>query len=295
MTLLASMDEDGFCQFASIGNIAQAAIVTRQEASEAISTLETPDPDSSDPDNEGRRIQRVPGGWMVLNAAKYRELAKREQAKEQTRERVRKFRSGDGKVTGGDIPVTPCNASVTRRNADETSGNEKVTLSEAYTYTEAKNQNLSLATLTEKHGHIPLAGPVYDNYPRHEGRAAAIKTITKKIKSLARQGWVEFVDRHGQLTRVPIENEVAAAAFLQESALEFGRSPAGMKGEFVPHPATWFNQERFTDDRQQWYRENSNGNSHKSERAARARAIAEQLANETDGETEQAIPEHPRR
>jgi len=92
ITLLAAMDEDGFCQFAGIKNLAMRAVISVEEAKSAVSLLESPDPDSSDPDHEGRRIERVPGGWMVLNAKKYSELAKREHMKEQTRERVRQFR-----------------------------------------------------------------------------------------------------------------------------------------------------------------------------------------------------------
>ena len=68
LTLIAAMDETGFVQFASIGNLAHRALVSREDAEAAVKTLESPDPDSSDPDNEGRRIQKVPGGWMVLNA-----------------------------------------------------------------------------------------------------------------------------------------------------------------------------------------------------------------------------------
>lgn len=92
LTLIASMDEDGFCAFASIRNVAQRAIVSHAEATRAIRILQSPDKDSSDPDHDGKRIERVPGGWMVLNSKKYRDIATRERAKMLTRERVRKYR-----------------------------------------------------------------------------------------------------------------------------------------------------------------------------------------------------------
>lgn len=118
-TFLATMDEDGFCQFATVRNVAQRAVVTLEEADTAIKVLESPDAESSDPDHEGRRIERVPGGWMVLNALKYRDLATREHSKFQTRERVRKFRqkyAGNASSNSGNDG-----------NADVTQSNENVT------------------------------------------------------------------------------------------------------------------------------------------------------------------------
>lgn len=92
LTFLAVMDEDGFVCLASVDNVANRARVSMAKARTAIERLESPDPESSDPDNEGRRIERVPGGWLVLNAPKYRELVTRVVVREQTKERVRRFR-----------------------------------------------------------------------------------------------------------------------------------------------------------------------------------------------------------
>lgn len=114
MTLLAAQDEDGFCQFASVANLAHRARVSLEEGKAACACLESPDDNSSDPDNEGRRIERVAGGWIVLNGPKYRDLVTREAAKEKTRVRVARFRAkrdgGNGEVTAGNEPVTPSEA-----------------------------------------------------------------------------------------------------------------------------------------------------------------------------------------
>jgi hypothetical protein len=85
------MDQDGFCEFASIANLAHRARIDLNDTEEAVKTLEGPDKLSPD-EHEGRRIERVPGGWMVLNAGKYRDLATREMAREKTRLRVAAFR-----------------------------------------------------------------------------------------------------------------------------------------------------------------------------------------------------------
>ncbi len=110
MTLLAAMDQDGFAQFASLRNLAHRALISDEDATVAIARLESPDPDSSDPDNEGRRVERVAGGWMVLNSGKYRDIVTAEIGRQRTRERVRKHRLN---VTIGNAPVTDANDPVT--------------------------------------------------------------------------------------------------------------------------------------------------------------------------------------
>lgn len=135
LTFLAAMDEDGFCQFASVPNLAHRARVTLEEAAEAVRCLESPDPHSSDPDNDGRRIEKVPGGWMILNAQKYRDLVTRTISREQTRLRVAKHRT----AKKGNAPVTACNAPVTQ-------GNGSVTQSETKTKTKAETETDIRAT-----------------------------------------------------------------------------------------------------------------------------------------------------
>lgn len=107
LTLIAAMDEHGFCQFASVANLAHRARVSLQEADEAIACLEGPDSNSSDPEHDGRRIERIPGGWIVLNAKKHRDMVTRAVIQEQTRARVQRFR--DKKRTGNAL-VTPSEA-----------------------------------------------------------------------------------------------------------------------------------------------------------------------------------------
>jgi hypothetical protein len=96
ITLLAAMDEDGFCNFAAMGNLARTAGLTLKETREAVKILESPDDESSDPSNEGRRIERIPGGWIVLNAPKYREMVTRAVIKEGNRLRMQEYRKTKG-------------------------------------------------------------------------------------------------------------------------------------------------------------------------------------------------------
>lgn len=74
ITLLASMDSEGMCHFAAIENLARRARVYPYLAKKAVAILEAPDLKSSGDGNAGRRIEKVQGGWVVLNAKKYREI-----------------------------------------------------------------------------------------------------------------------------------------------------------------------------------------------------------------------------
>lgn len=116
LTCIAAMDEDGFCQFASVANLAHRANVSLESATRAVETLEQPDANSSDPEFEGRRIERVPGGWMVLNAEKYRDIVTRAVSRERTRARVSRYRSRQ-KQAPSYAHVTTTNDSVTQSEA----------------------------------------------------------------------------------------------------------------------------------------------------------------------------------
>lgn len=110
ITLLASMDEDGVAHFATPKNVAAVAQVTLEEAEAALRVLEAPDPHSSNPDHEGRRTERIPGGWLVLNAKAYRSLQRRTDSREAHAARMRRYRDRrrDQPVTAArDGSVTP--------------------------------------------------------------------------------------------------------------------------------------------------------------------------------------------
>lgn len=93
ITLLASMDEDGFCKFGSVRNLAIRAGVPLPETVKAVTILESPDEFSQGQENEGRRIERISGGWIVLNAGKYREMATRQMLRESNRIRMQQYRA----------------------------------------------------------------------------------------------------------------------------------------------------------------------------------------------------------
>jgi hypothetical protein len=77
-----------------------------------IEILESTDPYSRTPDNEGRRIERIdehrPWGWVIVNHSKYKALVDSDTVRAQTRERVRKHREKK-KCNGKSVTVTQCN------------------------------------------------------------------------------------------------------------------------------------------------------------------------------------------
>ena len=81
---------------------------------------------------------------------------------------------------------------------------------------------------------------IYVTYPRRIGKGAAIKAIEKAIHRLM----------NGE-TGMKLSYEQAVFGLLR-AVSEFSRSPAGHKGQYTPHPSTWFNQLRYLDDPKEW-------------------------------------------
>lgn len=178
LTFLAAMDEDGYCQFASIPNLAHRARVSLEEATEAVRCLESPDPHSSDPDNAGRRIERVPGGWIILNSPKYKELVTRAISREQTRLRVAKHRTAKKSCNADE---TPCNACVTHAN-------DLVTPSEtgATTGTETKTYPIATGRLAPDAFEKDLEGGKPERPPPVDLAGIAWGSVVAKAEKAAR-------------------------------------------------------------------------------------------------------------
>ncbi len=91
ITLLAMADQDGMVR-STAGGIARNAIIDLDTVKRALATFESPDPDSRTPDHDGRRLAKVPGGWLVLNYERYRDENNADERKERQRERQARYR-----------------------------------------------------------------------------------------------------------------------------------------------------------------------------------------------------------
>ena len=98
ITLLALCDADG-CVYGSRMGLERVAMIDQDACKERDpwAVLLGPDYDSSDkmraPENEGRRIEEIPGGFRLLNFAYYRGLRNDDDRREQNRLAQERFRN----------------------------------------------------------------------------------------------------------------------------------------------------------------------------------------------------------
>lgn len=92
ITLLALSDQHGEVA-GSVPGIAQIAGVDLEAARRAFEVLSAPDPDSRCEDHEGRRIEKIDGGWGLLNHRRYRDMASKADRRARDAERKRRERA----------------------------------------------------------------------------------------------------------------------------------------------------------------------------------------------------------
>lgn len=95
---LLMADPEGYVVGTAPG-VAQQAGVTIEQARAAIALLESPDPDSSSPELEGRRIIKVERGWHIVNFVAHRERAKQESEKARKRAWAQQQRDATRQLT----------------------------------------------------------------------------------------------------------------------------------------------------------------------------------------------------
>lgn len=115
VTMLAVANKHGEVH-AAIPGLAQIAGLTVEVVESSIEKFLAPDKYSRTPDDEGRRIEAIEGGWLLLNHAKYRAMASKDEEKTASAKRQQAFRARqkrNGKVTNSNGSVTVCNDAVT--------------------------------------------------------------------------------------------------------------------------------------------------------------------------------------
>jgi hypothetical protein len=78
---------------------------------------------------------------------------------------------------------------------------------------------------------------IYAAYPLKRGKGAALPKIRAALKA---------VSARSEIT------PAGAAAWLLERTTAFAESPKGRSGEYIPNPATWYNQARYDDEPAAW-------------------------------------------
>ena len=72
---------------------------------------------------------------------------------------------------------------------------------------------------------------LYKAYPRKVARGAALNAIKKALMSKDSIGFDALMD----------------------AVQEYAKAKKGQDRQYIPHPSTWFNQERWDDDRDEWW------------------------------------------
>ena len=110
ITLLLLADQNGFvCAAASA--IAREAGIPAEVARRALYLFQSPDDESRTPDNEGKRVEKVDGGYQVLNYEKYRE---RDYTNAERQKRFRDSKKSNVTTVTEPLPVTARNTSRSR-------------------------------------------------------------------------------------------------------------------------------------------------------------------------------------
>ncbi len=92
LTLLALADQDGMVRAAMPG-IAHRARINEELTAKALAIFEAPDVNSRSTAHEGRRIERVDGGYLILNYIARRGIRNEEERREYMKDWMRKKRA----------------------------------------------------------------------------------------------------------------------------------------------------------------------------------------------------------
>lgn len=76
----------------SVGGLAHLARLTKEDCEKSLEKLCSPDPDSADKTNEGRRVQAIERGWLILNYSKHRERGRHIERAEYLAKKQREYR-----------------------------------------------------------------------------------------------------------------------------------------------------------------------------------------------------------
>lgn len=118
ITLLAKCDKEGFVRMSRPG-LQRAANVPEASVDEALRLFEAADPHSRTTEHEGKRIVTVPGGWHILNYAKYRARVSGETTKEYWARKQKEYRQGQS------LTSQPASASASASDSNELRGKKE--------------------------------------------------------------------------------------------------------------------------------------------------------------------------
>lgn len=217
ITMLAISDQHGEVH-ASIPGLARIAGLSVEDCEMALGKFLSPDEYSRTKDFEGKRIAEIPGGWELLNHAKYRRIASKIDKDESNAARQARHREREKERNAS---VTHSNASVTHEMDKQKQKQDTNTEAEAST-PKAPNRRKRVTRVALE---CEAFKEFWSAYPRKEAPANAEKA------------WVN----NGCAALLPkILVAIRAAKITDQWTRESGR--------WIPHPATWLNRRSWEDE-----------------------------------------------
>ncbi len=255
ITLIAAMDQNGYAQFACIENLAARARVSTDATRQAIATFQEPDPFDPTQPFEGRRIERMEGGWLILNAEKYRNLVTRAVANEQARIRMKKHRDRNA-VTQQLRSVTP-----------SVSVSVSVSESESESDTRVRGENIRVPLSPTKSPEVPLS----DSESPEDGRRGLPRASRSTATRLSAD-WTLTQERSDYAKAQAID---PLRAF--ENFLDYWTAASGAKARKHDWDATW----------RMWCRREASQPAKTYRRVSMAKSVAQLEQEERDAEQRQ--------
>jgi len=218
--MLATSDKNGEVQ-ASIPGLARIAGVSIENCEKAIRVFMSPDKHSRTKDDEGRRIIEIDGGWALLNHAKYRAMASKEDAQQSNAERQRRFQERKLRNAKPNAEVTANNATVTDANAEVTQDKD---IADTYSNTYPLKEDRE-STESSKDASLSLSVKIFEAWNEMAKKAnlpQCIAVSDKRKKSLEVRLKDAFFAQHWS----------AALAKIPASPFLAGCSERGWKASF---------------------------------------------------------------
>lgn len=110
---------------AAIPGLARAANVTVKEAEKAIELFMSPDKWSRTQDHHGKRLEKIDGGWRLLNFEHYRSLMSAEERKEYKRRKEQERRDRKKSMNVHDCPRVDKNGQISAEAEAEAEAEKK--------------------------------------------------------------------------------------------------------------------------------------------------------------------------
>ena len=218
----------------------------------AIQKLEGSDAYSRSRNNDGRRIELIdperPWGWVIINYDKYRQIRKADDRRVYMQQLMQKKREKVDRVSTLLAPVSnplaPVSFPLAMLAKGEVEGEVEVEVdahsskSTVACFPDGKKvKNVKKKTPKPKGKkaskiNAELIAEIYSIYPRKSGFARAMKAIEKALQR---------VDSKTLIKRVKDYRDAVA------------KWRAGDE-DYVPYPASWFNDSRWMDDDESWVR-----------------------------------------